>query len=179
MNLMGRNTWIALALVTGAVTFAGCSDENGASLLAPGEPLEQKSVVTPYYPGNHNGNDNGGTNENDNGGSGTCPDGSTQLRTDLGGSIDNRAEYEVFPSGCSEFRVRVRDLAEYTTYSVVVEGVTVGALTTDDRGRGELRYQTGGFPGDFPDIFLGDQVTVGPVSGTLASDCSSNGNCNG
>ncbi|MCB9465000.1 MAG: hypothetical protein H6682_15035 [Candidatus Eisenbacteria bacterium] len=123
-----------------------------------------------------NGNDNG-TNGNDNGSGGTCPDGSTQLFTEMGGSADNDVKYQIFADGCEHFRARVRDLAPFMTYDVMIEGVVVGSLQTDDRGRGELRYQ-GSLPAGFPSVSEGDQITVGPVSGTFWVSCS-NSNCNG
>jgi hypothetical protein len=129
--------------------------------------------------GGTNGNDNGGTNGNDNGGgSGNCPDGSTQLETEMTGDDHNEARYRLFSAGCAEFRVRVRELAPYTNYSVKIEGVTVGTLRTDDDGRGELEYE-GTLPAGFPEVHVGDRITVGPVYGNFWSDCSSNSNCNG
>jgi len=125
-----------------------------------------------------NGNDNG-TNGNDNGSGGNCSDGSTQLETQMTGDEDNEARYRRWSDNCREFRVRVRELNPYTNYNVIVDGVTVGTLRTDDDGRGELRYENTGFPQNFPHPGVGSQVSVGPVWGTFWSDCSSNSNCNG
>jgi hypothetical protein len=136
-----------------------------------------------------NTNDNGAGNTNDNGagngnandnGSGDCPDGSTQLATGLSDGGD--AEYRQFPQGCARFRVRTSGAAPSTTLQVTINGVIVGTLTTDDRGRGELRYDTsdGNFPPNFPAVHAGDVVGVGgTISGVFGNDCSSNSNCNG
>lgn len=128
--------------------------------------------------GNGNVNDNG-ANGNDNGG-GDCPDGSTQLETGLSDGGD--AEYRRFPQGCARFRVRTRNAPAFTMLPVTINGVIVGTLTTDDRGRGELRYDTsdGNFPPNFPAVQAGDVVGVGgSISGVFGNDCSSNSNCNG
>ncbi|MGE0479541.1 MAG: hypothetical protein AB7Q17_03610 [Phycisphaerae bacterium] len=124
-----------------------------------------------------NANDNGGTNGNDNGGGGNCADGSTQLR---GGFSDGgRAEYRLLVAGCERFRVRTEAAGGNQTLAVAINGVVVGSLTTDSRGRGELEYNTGGFPANFPVVMPGDVVTVGSLSTVLGNDCSSNANCNG
>ena len=89
------------------------------------------------------------------------------------------AEYRLFPQGCGRFRVRTRNAPAFTTLPVTINGVVVGTLTTDDDGRGELRYDDG-FPPNFPAVHAGDVVGVGgSFSGVLFSDCSSNSNCNG
>ncbi len=99
----------------------------------------------------------------------------------MSGDDNNEAEYRNLVAGCERFRVRVRALAPFTTYAVDINGVVVGMLTTDEDGRGELRYDSsdGNFPPDFPFIQAGDVVSVGPVSGVFGLDCSSNANCNG
>jgi len=129
-----------------------------------------------------NGNANGG-NGNANGGNGNangdCPDGTTQVEAQLSGDSNNEARYREFPSGCRHFRVRVRDLAAFTTYNVVIEGAVVGQLTTDDRGRGELEFNSPNFPAGFPHVIAGDVISVGPRSGVFFNNCSANANCNG
>ncbi|MCC6360131.1 MAG: hypothetical protein IT450_15410 [Phycisphaerales bacterium] len=128
-----------------------------------------------------NTNDNGAGNGNDNGGNGndngSCPDGSTQFRAQMSGDDSNEAEYRNLVSGCSRFRARVRSLQAFTTYPVAINGVIVGQITTDDRGRGELEYSP--IPSGFPAVQAGDVITVGPVSGVFVDDCSANANCNG
>ncbi|MBL8877992.1 MAG: hypothetical protein JNG88_02640 [Phycisphaerales bacterium] len=132
--------------------------------------------------GTTNGNDNGTTNGNDNGGGGgTCPDGSTQLSASLSGGGSGSAEYrEVAGGACKRFRVRTDSGPANSALTVRIQGVAVGTLFTDSRGRGELRYDTsdGNFPANFPAVHTGDVVTVGTsISGTLTLDCS-NYNCN-
>jgi hypothetical protein len=119
---------------------------------------------------------------NDNGVGGPCPDGSTQVSAVLTPGSDNEAEYRAFPEGCKRFRVRVRDFPPFQTFSVTINGVVVGQLSTDDDGRGELRYETedGTFPPGFPAVLPGDVISVGGLAtGTFILDCSSNSNCNG
>ncbi|MCH7870614.1 MAG: hypothetical protein IID33_02835 [Planctomycetes bacterium] len=134
-----------------------------------------------------NGNANGG-NGNTNGGNGNangdlCADGSFRVRADLlsGGRANGRMEYRVLPGGCRRFRTRVDDFPT-GIFDVLIEGIFVGEIMTDGRGRGELLYDSslGNFPPDFPEVFVGDIGDVGGVaSGVLSLDCSSlNGNCN-
>jgi hypothetical protein len=130
-----------------------------------------------------NGNDNGvpNGNANDNGGGGgTCPDGSVQLSTTLSGSGTGTMEYRRFSATCARFRVRVEGFPGSSTFQVYVNNVVVGSLSTDSRGRGELRYDTadGNFPSSFPLLQPGDIGDVGHrVAGTLGIDCSDSG-CN-
>ena len=134
-----------------------------------------------------NGNANGG-NGNTNGGNGNangdlCADGSFRVRADLlsGGRANGRMEYRVLPGGCRRFRTRVDDFPT-GIFDVLIEGIFVGEIMTDGRGRGELLYDSslGNFPPDFPEVFVGDSGDVGGLAdGELLLDCSSlNGNCN-
>ncbi|MEP0845310.1 MAG: hypothetical protein HRF50_00655 [Phycisphaerae bacterium] len=126
--------------------------------------------------GNVNG-DNGnvnGDNGNDNGGGGPCPDGSFRISAALSGSGSGELEYRRLASGCQRFRARIDD-APVGTHDVVVDGVVVGQIVTDSRGRGELEFSTaaGTWPADFPELAIGEQGSVGGVlSGTFALDCS-------
>ncbi len=130
-----------------------------------------------------NGNDNGG-NGNDNGNGGVCLDGSVRLRVEL--AFDSRVEYSVTADGCEYFRARVRDWPQsFVTVDVTIEGIVVGQIFVDDRGRGEIEFDAsiGTFPPDFPQVFEGDIADIGGrTSGALALDCSANicnGNFNG
>jgi len=184
---MKKITWLWAPMICAALLFSGCSEERTTSPRGTGLELtaeeQAHSIAIRATPINgnsngSNGNDNG-TNGNDNGSGGNCSDGSTQLETQMTGDEDNEARYRRWSDNCREFRVRVRELNPYTNYNVIVDGVTVGTLRTDDDGRGELRYENTGFPQNFPHPGVGSQVSVGPVWGTFWSDCSSNSNCNG
>ncbi|MCG3125722.1 MAG: hypothetical protein CHACPFDD_00548 [Phycisphaerae bacterium] len=158
----------------------GTENENGNDNGAENENGNDNGAENENGNDNGTGNDNGG---NDNGGGGTCGDGSTQVATTLtsSGGAEGEMEYRDLPGGCKRFRARVENFAAATTFSVFINGVDVGQITTDSRGRGELRYDTedGTFPADFPGITVGDVGDVGHVAtGTFGSDCS-NANCNG
>lgn len=55
-----------------------------------------------------------------------------------------------------ELKVKVRNLPNFTTFDVLVDGEVIGQLSTDDRGRGEVRFSN---DPDGDEIFLGDDVT--------------------
>ncbi len=140
--------------------------------------------------GNSNANDNAnvnGDNGNENGG-GPCPDGSFRVRSDFAGDGEGEAEYRLLPDGCERFRCRVDDAPADRTLDVIVDGVVVGQIRTDSRGRGEIELDSedGTWPVGFPQVDVGDSVQVGgALSGMLTLDCSDdpdscgNGNMNG
>ncbi|RMH29180.1 MAG: hypothetical protein D6693_02415 [Planctomycetota bacterium] len=69
------------------------------------------------------------------------------------------------------FKVQIEDAAPNADFAVVVAGVTVGVITTNDLGMGELQLRTATFiddpgdgspiPTDFPQVGPGDSVSVG------------------
>ena len=72
------------------------------------------------------------------------------------------------------FRVDV-DGVTPGVHTVFLGGVDVGQISTDDRGRGRLEFDTadGTWPQGFPDVFVGDVVDVGGrVSGAFFLNCS-------
>ena len=127
-----------------------------------------------------NGNDNGAANGNDNGFAATCPDGSSRLRHDPM-AFESRARWRQDAGGCMWFNVRTQDWpTSSTTVDVTVNGVVVGQMSIDDRGRGELTFDSslGTMPAGFPSLNAGDVISIGgQSSGALAVDCSMTSGC--
>ena len=122
-----------------------------------------------------NTNDNGGTaNGNDNGTAATCPDGSDRLRIDPM-PYESRARWHRSTT-CRWFNVRTQDWPQSSvTVNVAVNGVVVGQMSIDDRGRGELTFDSsfGTMPAGFVDLQPGDVVSIDSLSsGALLVDCS-------
>lgn len=122
-----------------------------------------------------NGNDNAPpTNGNDNGAAATCPDGSDRLRIDPM-PFESRARWHRSAS-CRWFNVRTQAWPQSNvTVDVTVNGTVVGQMSIDDRGRGELTYDSsfGTMPVGFVDLQPGDVVSIGTQSsGALLVDCS-------
>ncbi len=99
-----------------------------------------------------------------------------ELKSRLAGvaSIDAEAKYES-TSNNVEFKVELQDAASNAEYSVVVGGVRVGTLQTDDRGRGRLQFELNDnskpFPANFPRVTVGTEVKVGnQLAGIFARD---------
>lgn len=77
------------------------------------------------------------------------------------------------------FSVEVEDAVPGEMMTVAVNGVVFGIIVIDDLGIGELEYRTPAFiddPGDgdpipdgFPTLHAGDDITVGPLSGTFVN----------
>ena len=69
----------------------------------------------------------------------------------------------------NEFSVEVENLAANTTFDVIIGRITVGQITTDGSGDGELKFSTdpgGGelpFPADFPLIKAKTKISIGTV----------------
>lgn len=94
--------------------------------------------------------------------------------------LKGQARYEQKPKQGQTFKrfvVEVENGLPAQTLGVAVNGVTVGALTTNSNGRGELELRTEAFidsPGDgspipanFPKLDTGDIVSVGPLVGVV------------
>ena len=70
------------------------------------------------------------------------------------------------------FRAQVKVGTPGTTVDVVVDGVTVGQITVDAQGRGQLLFSTDGgapFPADFPEIKRGTSIKIGAAAGTFGT----------
>jgi hypothetical protein len=108
-----------------------------------------------------------------------------RVKSDLNGAtlMSGKAVYrERIKNGGLErrFQVEVEDALANTTYNITLNGSHVGQLTTNGFGFAEFQLRTAAFidsPGDgqpmpdsFPSLTAGDQVVVGPVSGTLQND---------
>jgi hypothetical protein len=93
---------------------------------------------------------------------------------DKTGTMHGRAAYQTTPSS-SMFTVSISGAAASTTYAVVIDGVTVGQLTTNASGGGTLTMSSDAgahetpLPANFPQIHDGSTVTVGPLHGMLSS----------
>ena len=124
--------------------------------------------------------------DGDGGGSG-CHRGSvdTSLDTSLTDSdttstATGTASYTVSSeSGVTKFSVSVTGAAASTTLDVSIDDTLVGQLTTDETGAGSLVLSSDptdteqALPADFPTkVSAGSTVTVGTLSGTLASSSS-------
>ncbi len=130
--------------------------------------------------GRESGDDGSSSNGGDDGGSGGDGTGSntsvgaSELTARLTGirSLSGRAKIEI-SSRQSEFEVELENAPVNTTYSVEIDGIVVGNLTTDRRGRGQLAFESTDrskpFPADFPTIGVGSIVRIGTViTGTFA-----------
>ena len=100
-----------------------------------------------------------------------------RLRADSSaGDISGNAKYRERDNGRRRFQLEVEGFRPGTVLDVVVDGVTVGSVTIDNLGVGELDFDTNIEPGDdegqpfpanFPSLERGDRVQVGQLSGTL------------
>ena len=102
-------------------------------------------------------------------------------------AAQGKAEYEVeteHGQTKAEFSVRVAGADPEATYDVVVDGVNVGQVTTNEYGNGRLTLEDGDdshspLPPDFPSIQAGSVVTVGSIlDGTFAADDHHSGDVN-
>lgn len=123
--------------------------------------------------GRESGDDNSGSNGDDNNNAGGNVGGSELTARLTGeGSLSGRAKLEI-SSRQSEFKVELENALVNTTYSVEIDGIVIGSLTTDRRGRGKLEFESTDrskpFPADFPTISVGSTVRVGSaIVGTFA-----------
>jgi hypothetical protein len=142
------------------------------------QPLQQSDSTTAtgtsggaYY---GSGGGEGGGHHGDNGGrhgdGGDDPQGAkNQLEANLTGANGATGTAE-FDLTANTFEVKVDKAAANATLNVVVDGNTVGTITTDSQGTGELELSQPGFtPHDGSTITVGD-VTNGGLSGTFASN---------
>jgi Ca2+-binding RTX toxin-like protein len=97
-----------------------------------------------------------------------------ELRALMSGQNNDsaRAKYDLKNDDGSlktEFEVEVHHLAANTTFDIIIDGVTVGQITTDGSGDGELEFSSdpsGGeapFPAAFPTIEAGSLISIGNV----------------
>ncbi|TWT94550.1 dockerin type I domain-containing protein [Stieleria varia] len=96
-----------------------------------------------------------------------------ELKSQLRGmsGVDAEAKYESTMSSV-EFKVELEDAPANAEYSVTVDGVTVGTLRTDSRGRGRLQFELNDdskpFPANFPAVAAGTEIRVGnQLAGTF------------
>lgn len=98
----------------------------------------------------------------------------SKLRANLSGSGVGKAEFES-KRGKLEFEVKVSGLSANSVYPVTVDGVIVGQLRTNSRGKGELKFESRknnrpAFPADFPAITNASTIRVGDMtSGAFAA----------
>lgn len=64
----------------------------------------------------------------------------------------------------TKFKAEIEDAAPNTSYDIQLNGVTIGSFTTDGFGNAEKQWESGA-----PKMAAGDTITIGPVSGKLAS----------
>jgi Ca2+-binding RTX toxin-like protein len=76
----------------------------------------------------------------------------------------------------TKFKLQVDHLAANWTFDVVIDKVTVGQISTDGSGEGELKFSSdpsGGsesaFPVGFPTIQAGSTIAVGDLQGTFVT----------
>ena len=95
------------------------------------------------------------------------------------GTAQGRAQFETeseHGAEKQEFSVQLDGAEASATYDVIVDGVTVGQVTTDELGQGFLKLASGDdsyapLPDDFPTIQAGTAISVGSVvNGTFALD---------
>ncbi|MGB7346186.1 MAG: dockerin type I domain-containing protein [Pirellulaceae bacterium] len=131
-------------------------------------------------------NDNSSSNSSSSSSnSGSVTAGNTfELKSQLAGiaSIDAEAKYESTSTNV-EFKAELRDAPVNTTYSVQVDGVTVGTLQTDSEGRGRLQFELNDnskpFPANFPSVAVGTEVRIGDaLSGAFRLDDNSSNDSN-
>lgn len=111
----------------------------------------------------------------------------TQL-TDSAGTATGSASYESYTyNGTTEtrFQVRVTGATASTTLDVSVDGVIVGQIATDANGAGKLTLSSSPhgsheqqLPANFPtSVTSGSTVSVGTLSGSLATPTNTGGGC--
>jgi hypothetical protein len=110
----------------------------------------------------------------------------TQL-TDSSGTATGAATYSTGTydgTTVTKFTVSISGATAATTYDVSVGGVDVGTITTDANGAGKLVLSSNpssteqALPADFPTVTSGTAVSVGTLSGSLATPTNSGG-CGG
>lgn len=111
----------------------------------------------------------------------------TQL-TDSSGTATGAATYSTGTydgTTVTKFTVSISGATAATTYDVSVGGVDVGTITTDANGAGKLVLSSNptsteqALPADFPTVTSGTAVTVGTLSGSLATPTNTGGGCGG
>ncbi len=113
---------------------------------------------------------------------------STQL-TDSSGSGTGTATYStstVDGTTVTSFNVSITGATSDTTLDVAIGGTVVGQITTDSSGAGTLSLSSNptssqqALPSNFPTtVAAGTAVTVGTLSGTLATSTDMSGGCGG
>lgn len=89
------------------------------------------------------------------------------------------AEYEQQTENGStkrKFKAQIEHGAANTSYVVIVQGVAVGSLTTNSRGKGSLSFTSQlknakdlAFPANFPNVAVGTKISIGDVSSTFVA----------
>ena len=112
----------------------------------------------------------------------------TQL-TDSSGTATGTATYStstVDGTTTTNFTVSITGTTADTSYDVAIGGTVVGQITTDSSGAGTLSLSSNptssqqALPSNFPTtVAAGTAVTVGTLSGTLATSTDMSGGCGG
>lgn len=100
-----------------------------------------------------------------------------RLRADASaGDISGNAKYRGRDNGRARFQLEVEGFRPGTTLDVTVDGVTIGSVTIDNLGVGELDFDTNieagdtegePFPDNFPTLHSGSKVRVGQLTGAM------------
>jgi len=110
--------------------------------------------------------------------------------TDSAGTATGTAKYSTYTANGAtetEFKVSITGAAASTTLDVAIDGTVVGQITTDASGAGKLVLSSNpdssdeqSLPANFPtSVASGAVVTVGTLSGSLATPTNSGGGCGG
>lgn len=97
---------------------------------------------------------------------------------DAGSPVKGAARYEERARGSlteQRLKVEIQNATPGATFSVRANGKVLGSITANALGRGELDLRVNGDnPGtgvpSLPHLKMGNTVTAGPLSGTLAND---------
>lgn len=85
----------------------------------------------------------------------------TEFKASIAGALSGEAE---FNAADQQFVAKIEHAAAGTTYDVAIDGVVVGQITTDSKGKGVLQLS------DFTtDIKDGSKITIGDPADPLAS----------
>jgi hypothetical protein len=100
-------------------------------------------------------------------------------RFDLVAGVSRSAEFEQeTENGVTKrkFKAQIEHAAPNTSYAVIVNGVSVGSVITNSRGKGSLVLTTQPkdsketpMPSNFPNVTIGTPVTIGGLSSSFVS----------
>ena len=91
-------------------------------------------------------------------------------------AVSGTARYSELGPQHKKFSVEVEGFVPGSELDVLVNGAKVGTMKVDELGVGDLNYDSRihpgdedwqQFPADFPEMHLGDVVTVGRIIGTM------------